>query len=228
MAQNPSATTPPEALPVLSQGKHRNPSRGACFMEYTSVLAGEPFTDSPRCVDAELASVLRGANDMLSDEERPAMVPLLGRAIGLVVPAPEHPTGRLGFWLRRGPGHDDPSVARTSELRRAVSQRFLHTVGLTRSHPRWSWYARHTRVSRLFWDLMNEPAVSETSDTYAERLVARLDLLHRCYEEAMAALELPRTTATTSGPVEAVEAVAAFEASPGTELPRGAAPSEAG
>jgi hypothetical protein len=193
MAQNPSATTPPEALPVLSQGKHRNPARGACFMEYTSVLAGEPFTDSPRCVDAELAAVLRGANDMLSDEERPAMVPLLGRAIGLVVPAPEHPAGRMGFWLRRRrPDCQDPAVAHTAALRRSVSERFLRAVAVTSAHPRWSWYARHTRVSRLFWDLMNEPASPATPDAYAERLVARLDLLHGCYEEAMAALELPR------------------------------------
>ena len=63
MVQKPSATTPPAALPLLSQGKHRNPARGACFMEYTSVLAGEPFTDSPPCVDDELAAVLRGASE---------------------------------------------------------------------------------------------------------------------------------------------------------------------
>jgi hypothetical protein len=194
MAQTSPGTTP-QALPVLGQGKHRNPSRGACFMEYTSVLAGEPFTDSPRCVDAELAAVLRGANDMLSDEERPAMVPFLGRAIGLVVPAPEHPTGRVGFFprLRRQDG-DDPTVARTAELRRSVADRFLRAVEVTSTHPRWSWYARHTRVSRLFWDLMNEPASPETTDAYAERLVARIDLLHRCYEQAMAELQLPRAT----------------------------------
>ena len=31
---------PPTSMPVLSRGKHSNPARGACFMEYTSVLAG--------------------------------------------------------------------------------------------------------------------------------------------------------------------------------------------
>src|SRR5690349_8949201 len=142
MLQNPPATTAPEALPVLGQGKHRNPARGACFMEYTSVLAGEQFSDSPRCVDAELAAVLRGANDMLSDEERPAMVPLLGRAIGLVVPAPAHPAGRAGFWLRRRRAEpEDPAIARTAALRRAVADRFLRSVKVTRTHPRWSWDA---------------------------------------------------------------------------------------
>ena len=197
MAPNTAQNTTPPGLPVLSQGKHRNPVRGACFMEYTSVLAGEQFTDSPRCVDAELAAVLRGANDMLSDEERPAMVPLLGRAIGLVVPAPDHPAGRVGFWLhRRHAEPEDPAIAQTAALRRSVAERFLRAIAVTRTHPRWSWYARHTRVSRLFWDLMNEPAPPETSEAYAERLVARLDVLHRCYEDAMAELGLPRAVAS--------------------------------
>jgi hypothetical protein len=202
MVQNPARSTPPQGLPVLSHGKHRNPSRGACFMEYTSVLAGERFTDSPRCVDAELAAVLRGANDMLTDDERAAMVPFLGRAIGLVVPAPELPAGRAGFRLRRrGPDGDDRSLARTEALRRSVAERFRREVGVTQSHPRWSWYARHTRVSRLFWELMNEPAPPETSAAYLDQLVARLDLLHRCYEEGLESLGLPRgaAPATSAG-----------------------------
>src|SRR3712207_1029144 len=54
----------PDAMPVLRRGRHKNQSRGACFMEYTALLAGEPFTDEPLCVDGELAAVLRGANDI--------------------------------------------------------------------------------------------------------------------------------------------------------------------
>jgi hypothetical protein len=84
--------TVPAAMPLLSRGKHRNPAQGACFMEYTSLLAGEPFTDGPRCVDGELAAVLRSANDRLSDGDRALLVPLLGRAIGAAIPPP--PAGR--------------------------------------------------------------------------------------------------------------------------------------
>src|ERR671929_1400232 len=76
----------PDSLPVLRRGRHRNPRRGACFMEYTSVLAGEPWSDAPGCTDPQLAAVLRHANDRLSDADRPRLVPLLGQAIGLVVP----------------------------------------------------------------------------------------------------------------------------------------------
>jgi hypothetical protein len=190
MVQNPSASTPPQALPLLSHGKHRNPSRGACFMEYTSVLAGEPFSDSPRCVDAELATVLRAANDMLDEDERPALVPLLGRAIGLVVPVPELPAGRAGFWLRRRPHGEDPALARTAALRRSVSERLLREVGVTQSHARWGWYARQTRVSRLFWELMNEPTPPQSPPAYLEQLVGRLGLLHACYEKALEDLGL--------------------------------------
>lgn len=39
----------PELLPVLSPGKHRNPRKGACFMEFASYLAGERWSDHPPC-----------------------------------------------------------------------------------------------------------------------------------------------------------------------------------
>ena len=68
MAVVPGASALPDSidfLPVLSRGKHRHPSRGACFMEYTALLAGEPFSDRPECVDPTLAAILRSANDSL-------------------------------------------------------------------------------------------------------------------------------------------------------------------
>jgi hypothetical protein len=37
----------PALLPVLSRGKHRNPRKGACFMEFASLLAGERWSDHP-------------------------------------------------------------------------------------------------------------------------------------------------------------------------------------
>src|SRR5947209_8313094 len=146
----------PAALPILGPGRHRDPSRGACFMEYTSLLAGEAFTDSPPCVDAELAAVLRGANDILSEEGRARLVPLLGRAIGLVVrrpdgrPAPRRPR------LRRRPETDETDLL-VARLRLSVSDRLIRGVGATASGTRGTWYGRTIRVSRLFWELMTEP-----------------------------------------------------------------------
>src|SRR4029450_1317921 len=37
----------PEVVPQLSRGKHRNPRKGACFMELASYLAGEACGDEP-------------------------------------------------------------------------------------------------------------------------------------------------------------------------------------
>jgi hypothetical protein len=39
--------TAPDGLPVLGAGRHADPGQGACFMEFASVLAGEPFSDHP-------------------------------------------------------------------------------------------------------------------------------------------------------------------------------------
>ena len=37
----------PALLPTLSPGKHRSPRKGACFMEFAALLAGERWSDHP-------------------------------------------------------------------------------------------------------------------------------------------------------------------------------------
>lgn len=66
----------PAALPILSTGRHRRPRHGACLMEYTSVLAGERFSDSPRCTDSVLAALARAVNDYTGDVARQRLAPL--------------------------------------------------------------------------------------------------------------------------------------------------------
>ncbi len=141
-------------------GRHRSPARGACFLEYTALLAGEPFSDAPRCVDAELDAVLRHANDVLSAADRPRLLPLLGRAIGLVGAGP-------------------------ASLRRDVARRFTLDIGVPLSPEERRW-AGSGAVDRLFWSLMLEPAPVSTSAAWVSRLLDRLDLLHGCYEAALA------------------------------------------
>jgi hypothetical protein len=75
--------TVPEGVPVLSRGKHRNPRRGACFMEFASWLAGEKFSDHPSCTHPLLATVARGVNDNLTDSGRQRIVPLISEVVGL-------------------------------------------------------------------------------------------------------------------------------------------------
>ena len=73
----------PDMLPVLSRGKHRNPRKGACFMELASYLAGERWSDHPTCTHSLLASVARLVNDHTTDEGRPSLAELIPSVIGL-------------------------------------------------------------------------------------------------------------------------------------------------
>jgi hypothetical protein len=73
----------PDMVPVLSKGKHRSPRKGACFMEYASFLAGERWSDRPRCTHSLLAGVARDINDHTTDAGRSRLVPLIPSVVGL-------------------------------------------------------------------------------------------------------------------------------------------------
>ncbi|NYD43193.1 hypothetical protein [Nocardioides panaciterrulae] len=73
----------PDGLPILSRGKHRNPRRGACFMELASVLASERWSDHPACTHPVLAELARSVNDHTSDRHRGDLLPLVPSVIGL-------------------------------------------------------------------------------------------------------------------------------------------------
>ncbi|MFC8922951.1 hypothetical protein [Cellulosimicrobium sp. NPDC057127] len=72
-----------DMLPMLGRGKHRNPKKGACFMELASYLAGERWSDHPRCTHPLLAMLARAVNDLTVDPERPKLAPLIPSVIGL-------------------------------------------------------------------------------------------------------------------------------------------------
>ncbi|GAA0618274.1 hypothetical protein HPO96_13200 [Kribbella sandramycini] len=82
------------AVPVLSRGKHRNPRKGACFMEFASYLAGEPWSDHPACTNALLAGVARDVNDCTTDAGRARLAPLIPSVIGLT-PSDPHVVPRV-------------------------------------------------------------------------------------------------------------------------------------
>jgi hypothetical protein len=69
----------PEGLPTLAKGSHKPEEGKACVMEYVSVLAGEEWTDMPTCTHPFLAVVAQHTNDSLADDERQALIPLIGR-----------------------------------------------------------------------------------------------------------------------------------------------------
>lgn len=52
-------------------------------MEYASLLAGERWSDHPRCTHPLLASVARQVNDHTSDDTRPGLVRFIPAVVGL-------------------------------------------------------------------------------------------------------------------------------------------------
>src|SRR6266498_5438030 len=73
----------PGLLPMLARGKHRNPRKGACFMELASLLAGERWSDAPACTHPLLAVLARNVNDYTTDPGRPRLAELIPSVIGL-------------------------------------------------------------------------------------------------------------------------------------------------
>ena len=78
-----STVSVPEIVPILSRGKHRNPRKGACFMEMASYLAGERWSDHPKCTHPLVATVARLVNDNTSDDHRSRLAELIPSVIGL-------------------------------------------------------------------------------------------------------------------------------------------------
>lgn len=67
----------------LGAGLHKNFNDGACALELVSYVAGEPWSDHPKCVCPVLGTFFRAWNDVLSDDERDATLrPFLRRLIG--------------------------------------------------------------------------------------------------------------------------------------------------
>lgn len=67
---------------VLDVGSHDPDSGAGCVMEWASVLAGEEWSDSPRCTSPVIAAFLRSWNDALPDDERQALKRYIPRLVG--------------------------------------------------------------------------------------------------------------------------------------------------
>lgn len=67
---------------TLDSGAHSTPEAGMCLLEAASYVAGEPFSDHPECVSPVLGSFGRSLNDVLPEDKRQELVPLIPRIIG--------------------------------------------------------------------------------------------------------------------------------------------------
>lgn len=78
----------PDQLPMLARGRHLDPADGGCVMEMASLLAGERWSDAPRCTHPLLAAVARLVNDELDDDQRQRLLPLVPDLVGAVGDGP--------------------------------------------------------------------------------------------------------------------------------------------
>ena len=67
---------------TLAKGSHASFEQGACLLEGVSYVAGESFTDSPQCASKILGAFGRSLNDVLPDEKRQRLVPLVPLIVG--------------------------------------------------------------------------------------------------------------------------------------------------
>ncbi len=76
------STQPSYQTVRLSRGKHSSPSQGVCVMELASMLAGEPFSDRPACVDPIIGGLLRAYNDTVDGERRQDLYAVASLVVG--------------------------------------------------------------------------------------------------------------------------------------------------
>src|SRR5438270_3367349 len=70
----------------LGAGKHSSPEEGACVMELASMLAGEEFSDRPRCVSPVVGAFLRVYNDFVGDVRRQDLRAIASTVVGSAAP----------------------------------------------------------------------------------------------------------------------------------------------
>jgi hypothetical protein len=78
-------TTPPpldiDTL-TLSRGGHQAGDGQYCVMEAVAFIAGEPWTDHPKCASRVVGAFMRSWNDGLDDEQRQMLKPYVLRLAG--------------------------------------------------------------------------------------------------------------------------------------------------
>ncbi len=134
-------------------------------MEVASVLAGERWSDHPRCAHPVLAAAARSVNDLMSERELHRLEPLVPLVIGTADPDPGHAT-RLARFCLEWVGDID------SRHRVALDGSALTAELLLEVAPPAVIEARHTRQAR---ELNRQ--LSPTLEAYARRAAPRVAVL---------------------------------------------------
>jgi hypothetical protein len=112
----------------LTKGYHRAKTPGEwCLMEAAAYIAGESWTDHPKCVSPVLTSYGVALNDSWDDDQRQKLIPFIPRLLGTV-----------------GDGQDKArSYLAIDWLLRTYTSTWVHLAGLTAEA---SALREHTRI----------------------------------------------------------------------------------
>jgi hypothetical protein len=156
-------------------------------MEYVSVLAGEPFTDKPRCVDPLLVRLAWTVNDTATSEVRAQLADLAPRFIGtathnpLTAPAVVYACCSLARSYL--PAAEQGSLARAQARAEARMQRVA-----SRSTPR-----RRRRGDRLYRDVYAESPLHAAARVLAAYDTSALPDLLRVALNAVEEVQQPES-----------------------------------
>ena len=92
----------------LSRGTHRDPGEGASVMELASMLAGEPFSDRPRCACPVIAAFLRAYGDAIGDARRQDLYRHAAQVVGTAHGSAALRARRADMcreWVQQDPAH---------------------------------------------------------------------------------------------------------------------------
>src|SRR5665213_2619755 len=65
----------------LAANSHASIERGACAMEAASFVAGEEWSDHPKCVSPVIGAFMRSWNDSLDDKNRQRLKPYIAKIL---------------------------------------------------------------------------------------------------------------------------------------------------
>lgn len=149
----------PDGMPTLALGGHREGEGEACVMEYVSIIAGEKFSDSPKCTWRPLKSVAIEVNDTLRDEERHLLIPFITRLINTPPPATRDEQDAL--WRKMSAVRDGLDHQWDAFVAERVQKAYAQGV-----------------------DYPDETGLYSARE-YAAHRIARLDAVLECYEYHM-------------------------------------------
>jgi hypothetical protein len=87
---------------TLAKGGHESPDDGLCLMEAVAYVRGVEHTDHPACVSPVLGAFGRNLNDVLPDDLRQNLIPLIPDLPGTAGDGHDEERGYMALdWLIR-------------------------------------------------------------------------------------------------------------------------------